>query len=313
MARAPLGSEPVCRGHRNGTLLQRVVTESNVSFIVTSRTMPAIRSPAVAGLFYPRERSELERAVADYLDQACGHHTGATVLPKALIAPHAGYMYSGPVAGTAFLELGDLRDRIRRVVLIGPSHHIAFDGHALAGATRFETPLGSVAVDQEAEASILELESVRVYPAAHAREHSLEVELPFLQRLLADFELVPIVVGDATAAEVADVLDRLWGGDETLIVVSSDLSHFLDYDEARRLDSETSRLIEAGSRTDLEPFRACGCRAINGLLWTAHRRGLSLATLDLRNSGDTAGPKDRVVGYGAYLLPREETPMETTP
>ena len=205
-------------------------------------------------------------------------------------------------AGNVYARLGRARETVRRVVLLGPSHHVAFRGLAASRAEFFETPLGRIAVDTRALAELADLPQVQVLDAAHAREHSLEVHLPFLQVALRDFQLVPLVVGDATAAEVAQVLERLWGGPETLIVVSSDLSHYHDYATARRLDRETSRFIQDLSPVPLHGEQACGCRPVSGLLQAARDHGLQARLLDLRSSGDTAGPRDRVVGYGAYAF-----------
>jgi MEMO1 family protein len=263
------------------------------------------REAAVAGTFYPADRSELAAMVGGLLDAAAEADRGRDALgapPKALIAPHAGYVYSGAVAASAFRCAAPLRDRIRRVVLIGPSHFVRFAGVASSGASAFATPLGEVEVDAAAEALLGTVPFVGERPEAHRREHCLEVELPFLQQVLSSFRVVPLVVGEAGTEEVGRVLELLWGGDETLIVVSSDLSHYLDYDTASRLDAATSRAIEELRYAAIEPEHACGAIAVRALLWAARRRGLRAATLDLRNSGDTAGPRDQVVGYGAWAL-----------
>ncbi len=261
--------------------------------------MPGVRSPAVAGQFYQADPTALRAAVREYVRAGC--RVGGTA-PKALIAPHAGYVYSGPIAGSAYAALEPLRDQIERVVLLGPAHRVFVRGLAAPEADAFSTPLGPVAIDRAAIAQLEDLPQVSVSDRAHAAEHSLEVQLPFLQEVLGDFALVPLVVGDASGAEVAQVIERLWGGEETLIVVSSDLSHYLDYDSARAIDDATSRAIE-----DLRPERidyegACGRIPVQGLLLTARDHGLEATTVDLRNSGDTAGPRDGVVGYGAYLF-----------
>ncbi len=222
--------------------------------------------------------------------------------PKALIAPHAGYVYSGAVAASAYARLRAVRDRIRRVVLLGPAHRVPFRGLAASSAQVFETPLGAVELDQDALAALADLPQVRVLDEAHRREHSLEVQLPFLQMALTQFSLVPLVVGDASAEDVAEVLERLWGGPETLVVVSSDLSHYHDYETARVRDGKTTAAIEA-LRDDVIGYDdACGRNPVNGLLHAAKGHGLHAHTVDLRNSGDTAGPRDQVVGYGAYVF-----------
>lgn len=260
--------------------------------------MLRIRSPAVAGMFYPNDPTELRSEIDAYL--------GAVVYdgpaPKALIAPHAGYIYSGPVAANAYARLRAIRNRIRRVVLLGPAHRVPFRGLAASSAQAFETPLGAVTVDQESLAAIADLPQVQVLDEAHRLEHSLEVQLPFLQTALDDFTLVPLVVGEASAQAVAEVLERLWGGSETLIVISSDLSHYHDYDTARRMDGKTTAAIEALRDDAIGYDDACGRNPVNGLLQAARHHGLHARTVDLRNSGDTAGPRDRVVGYGAYVF-----------
>lgn len=264
--------------------------------------MASVRHPAVAGLFYPAEPERLRAVLGEYLRAAASSSEGGGPVPKAIIAPHAGYIYSGPVAGTAYARLRPLRGRVTRVVLLGPAHRVWFRGLALPQADRFLTPLGEIALDQEGVARITELPQVRVLEAAHAQEHSLEVQLPFLQEVLGDFRLVPLAVGEATAQEVGEVIERLWDGPQTLVVVSSDLSHYHDYDTARQRDEATSRAIEQLRYEDLDGESACGYVPVSGLLYVARRRGLRARTLDLRNSGDTAGPRDRVVGYGAYAF-----------
>lgn len=259
--------------------------------------MGTIRPPAVAGQFYPGEAKRLKETVNIFIRDA--KEISAT-RPKALIVPHAGYLYSGPVAGTAYASLVKGTPAIERVILLGPAHWAAVGGLAASSADAFATPLGNVSLDKQALAHVKNLPQLVVYDGAHQREHCLEVQLPFMQEVFKDFAVVPLVVGNATPEEVAEILDLLWDGPETVIVVSSDLSHYKDYETATRLDKATSAAIEA-----LEPLtegQACGGRAINGLLLLARRRGLTVKTVDLRNSGDTAGPRNRVVGYGAYLF-----------
>jgi AmmeMemoRadiSam system protein B len=263
--------------------------------------MPAIRHPSVAGLFYPADSKELARQVRGFL-AAAGEPEPSQPAPKAIVAPHAGYIYSGPVAGRAYAQLAGLAGRIERVVLLGPAHRVALRGLAYSRADTFLTPLGAVAVDRAALAGLAGLHQVRESETPFEGEHCLEVQLPFLQLTLGTFSLIPLLVGDANGAEVAEVLALLWGGDETLIVISSDLSHYLDYATAKAIDAQTSRAIE-NLRPDAIGYQhACGRIPLAGLLQEARRRGLHARTLDLRNSGDTAGPKDRVVGYGAYAV-----------
>jgi AmmeMemoRadiSam system protein B len=258
--------------------------------------MFGVRPAAVAGSFYPRDPARLRAEIGEFLAGAPAH----SGTPKALIAPHAGYVYSGRVAAAAFAALRSRADTIERAVLIGPAHYVRLRGIAVPTAGAFETPLGRVPVDQEARAAIADLPFVSEADVPHAPEHALEVELPFLQRILPSFALVPLVVGKATPNEVAEVLARLWGGPETLLVVSSDLSHYHPYGEAQRLDLETAAAIERGDWNALSPARACGFLPIAGLLVEAGRRGLAARRLALCNSGDTAGDRDRVVGYGAW-------------
>lgn len=258
-----------------------------------------IRPAAVAGLFYPADPRQL-RSEVDALLAAAPPARGTP--PKALVAPHAGYLYSGPVAASAFRQLEGGRGVVRRVVLLGPSHYVGFDGLAAPSSAAFATPLGEVAVDRAALAAIAELPQVTTSERAHQREHSLEVELPFLQRLLGDFVLVPLAVGDAEPGEVAAVLDRLWGGAETVIVISTDLSHYLDGATAKRRDAATSDAILALAPERIGVDDACGRNPLRGLLVAARARGLTAQLLDQRHSGETAGPSDRVVGYGAYAF-----------
>lgn len=256
------------------------------------------RRPAVAGSFYPADPIELREMVDQYLMDA---ETDAKV-PKAIIAPHAGYIYSGPIAASAYARLKKARGSINRVVLIGPSHRVAFRGLAVSRSTVFNTPLGDVEVDQAAVESIVGLPFVEYIEQAHTLEHSLEVHVPFLQEALDRFKLVPIVAGDATPEQVSQVLDRLWGGEETLIVISSDLSHYHDYLTAKQLDKQTSVLIERLQYEKLSSEAACGKVPVTGLLRLLREKSMHIKTVDLRNSGDTAGDKGRVVGYGAYVV-----------
>ena len=263
--------------------------------------MSHVRPAAVAGLFYPASPRELDAAVRAML--AAAPPTAADEpLPKAIIAPHAGYVYSGPVAATAYARFARLKGRVQRVVLIGPSHRVWLEGLAVPRCDAFATPLGPVALDRAAIEDVLSLAAVTELDAAHAEEHCLEVHLPFLQEVLGTFTIVPLVVGDARTDDVAAVLDRLWGAEETLIVVSSDLSHYLTYDSARTLDAATCRAIETLDAAAIGREQACGGAAVKGLLALAKRRHLRVRTLDLRNSGDTAGDRRRVVGYGAWVF-----------
>ena len=258
-----------------------------------------VRPAAVAGRFYPADPAEL-RDLINTLLAAVPPATGPA--PKALIAPHAGYLYSGPIAASAYAQLIPARQQIRRVVLLGPSHYVPVDGLATSSAEAFATPLGLVPLDLEAVRLARTLPQVTQMDEAHAQEHSLEVHLPFLQTVLEDFALVPLAVGEASADGIAEVLKALWDGEETRLVVSSDLSHYHDLQTARRLDQSTAKAIEALKPAGIGEERACGRIPIRGLLQVARQRGLRARTLDLRTSGDTAGPRDQVVGYGAFAF-----------
>jgi MEMO1 family protein len=265
--------------------------------------MASVRPPAVAGQFYPRNPDELKSMVEGFLRDAPASAPADIdgPVPKAVIAPHAGYIYSGSIAGSAFRRLASAAGTIQRVILIGPAHFVPIRGLALPGHPRFATPLGELAIQPEGAQASLRLPQVRVIPEAHAREHSLEVELPFLQVLFGEFNLLPLVAGEASGEEVADVLERLWGGPETVIVISSDLSHYLPYEAAQRADRETAdEILAVGG--PLHSRQACGAVPVNGLLEVARRRGLVPELLDLRNSADTAGDPSRVVGYGAFAF-----------
>lgn len=258
----------------------------------------SIRRPAVAGRFFPAVRSELTAIVQSCLQEASPpERTGA---PKAIIAPHAGFAFSGPVAGSAFAPLTEAANEIGRVVLIGPSHHVAFDGVATSGFGNFETPLGVVSVDAGAIRQALKFDFVKEFEPAHQREHSLETHLPFLQSVLGEFQVVPLVTGRIDRETLARLFDALWGGEETIISVSSDLSHFFDYETARSLDRETSTRIAQFEADQITPDDACGAVSIRGFLEAGRRREMRSEIIDLRNSGDTAGDRSRVVGYGAY-------------
>lgn len=258
-----------------------------------------IRLPAAAGRFYPRDAKELRKAVTDLLNVAI-NDPAAT--PKALIVPHAGYPYSGPIAATAYTRLRRSSGSIKRIVLIGPSHFVELRGLATSSAEAFETPLGLVPLDREGVARAAALPQVQILDEAHLQEHSLEVQLPFLQVLLGEFTLVPLVAGETTQDEVAGVIQALWGGPETCVIISSDLSHYLDPKSAQRLDSATAEAIERLDPMGIGEDQACGRVPILGLLHAAAAQHLHAHTVDLRNSGDTGGPRSQVVGYGAFVF-----------
>lgn len=251
-------------------------------------------------MFYPGTQAELARNIAELLGAAASVAPERPV-PKAIIAPHAGYIYSGPIAASVYALLAPARQTITRVVLLGPTHRVAVRGLALPGVAAFATPLGAVEIDTQAVAALAKLPQMCVSAEAHALEHSLEVHIPFLQTVLERFTLVPLAVGRADAPAVAEVIDQLWGGTETLIVVSSDLSHYLPYRDAQAVDRATAKAI-LGLAPEISHEQACGATPVTGLNYTARRRGLRPELIDLRNSGDTAGDKQRVVGYGAFAF-----------
>ncbi len=257
------------------------------------------RQPAVAGMFYPGNPATLQHQVKDHLREA----KPARHAPSAIIAPHAGYVYSGPIAGSAYAALTPRRSEIRRVILLGPAHREYVNGIAASTAAAFDTPLGEIPLDRATIRAIVEeLDFVEFDDRAHELEHSIEVQLPFLQFVLDEFTLLPFAVGSAQPEQVDTLLERFWRDRSTLVVISSDLSHYHAYESAQRLDSFTSKKIEALDPVGLTGDNACGQRPICGLLHYAARHGMQCEVLDVRNSGDTAGDRDRVVGYGAYLF-----------
>lgn len=256
------------------------------------------RAAAVAGFFYDADPGRLQLHVDELLNAA---RADSGALPRALIVPHAGYVYSGSTAALAYKCLSSDPGRVNRVLLIGPAHRVYIDGMAIPSVERFATPLGEIALDREALSKIADLAGIEVSDEAHRQEHSLEVQLPFLQSVLGEFSLVPVVVGGASAAQVAAVIDALAADGSTLVVISSDLSHFNNYRDARRIDAATCERILARSTT-LRGEEACGARAINGLMASAGAEGFEIALLGACNSADTAGTPDRVVGYAAFAL-----------
>jgi MEMO1 family protein len=273
-----------------------------------------VRLPAHAGRFYPRDPATLTRDVDGYLQAGFRGvvppaETVATT-PKALVVPHAGYMFSGPVAGAGYAQLHPPADTIRRVVLLGPAHYVPVASIATTGADVWRTPLGDVPVDDELRRVALGVPGVVVDDEPHTPEHSLEVHLPFLQRVLGDFRLLPLVVGRADPETVAALLDAVWGGPETLVVVSTDLSHYLDHDTAATRDRATAERILDGRTDELDPYDACGAHPLRGLMVEADRLGLRTRLVALCNSGDTSGPRDRVVGYGAFAVEAAPTGEE---
>ncbi|MCW9033635.1 MAG: AmmeMemoRadiSam system protein B [Rhodospirillales bacterium] len=268
--------------------------------------MATARPAAVAGAFYDDNPQRLTQSILHYLVEAEEKPESKGKVPKAIIAPHAGYVYSGSVAATAYARIKPAKETIKRVVLLGPCHRVAVQGLAMSSADYFLTPLGRIPLDKQFQAKITELPQVTTFDATHAQEHSLEVHLPFLQTLIREFILVPLVVGNASPEQVAEVLETLWGGPETLIVISTDLSHYLNYEQAHELDGKTKNAIENFDIDSIGNEQACGRIPVKGLLHLANKKGMEISTVDFRNSGDTAGPKNRVVGYGSWVLIESE-------
>jgi MEMO1 family protein len=260
-----------------------------------------VRPPTVAGFFYPSDPDELAVSIKACFDDAVRPTEGAAP-PKALVVPHAGYVYSGPIAATGYLRLAPVAETVRRVVLLGPSHRVPLHGLAVSGAEAFATPLGLVPVDDDARRVALAHDDVRLDDAPHAMEHSLEVQVPFLQTVLDRFELLPLVVGHVDAVTVAEVIGALGGGAETLVVISSDLSHYEPYRVAQERDRHTAAAVVALEAERIGDFDACGAYPLRGLLLWARAEGRTVELLDLRNSGDTAGDRSRVVGYGCFSV-----------
>lgn len=263
-----------------------------------------LRPAAVAGTFYPKEASELLQTVRNLLSKAAQTPDIPQFNnpPKAIIVPHAGYIYSGAVAASAYAILLRFRSKINRIILLGPAHREAVNGIAVPETDFFETPLGPIPIDQNARQRLRPFHYVHSADSPHRLEHSLEVQLPFLQLILGQFSLLPLLVGQASPEEVDQIIEEFWDEPETLFVISTDLSHFLDYDTARARDAKTALAIENLDYESLEFDQACGRTPVAGMLLAAKKNNLSIHTLDLKNSGDTAGPKDRVVGYGAWVL-----------
>ena len=267
----------------------------------------SVRRPAVAGLFYPADPAELRAMVSEYLRQAA--HPQSPARPKALIVPHAGYVYSGAIAAQGYAQVASQRDQVRRIVLVGPSHRVFLRGAAVPRAHAFETPLGRVEIDAGLRTALLQRGDVLQSDQPHVMEHCLEVQLPFLQAVFENFTLLPIVVGDASADYVGSLLADVWGDEQTLVLASSDLSHYHAYDVAREVDAATNAAI-LRYQTNLSGDQACGAVAINGLLRIAPAKNLGISEIARCNSGDTAGDRARVVGYGAYAL-SERSPVRS--
>ncbi len=259
-----------------------------------------IRNPAVAGSFYPETSKELNSSIQGYLNDA--DSSPIQSFPKAMIVPHAGYIYSGPIAASAYSQLIPFAKHISKVILLGPSHQVPFLGIATSSLDSFQTPLGDISLDKKLNKQLEQLPFVEPHDDAHRQEHSLEVQLPFLQKILPEFTLVPLVIGQVDDQQVSQVIESLWQEENTLFLISSDLSHYLDYERARECDQATSEAIADLTPDKIHYEQACGRSAIAGMLLTAQKHNLRVQILDLRNSGDTAGTKDRVVGYGSWAF-----------
>lgn len=256
----------------------------------------SVRQPAVAGYFYPQDPLILKKTVQDLLDQAPVHKP----IPKAILVPHAGYVYSGAIAASAYASLRDKKDSITKIVLLGPAHRLYFKGIAYDPVDKFSTPLGEIEQDKELLTQILDLPYVYSLPEAHQNEHCLEVQLPFCQMVFRKFKILPLVIGETNPNDVAQLLTRIWGSDDTLIVISSDLSHYLPYHVAQREDQKTCISIDTLNCEEIHHDAACGYFPLRGFLYFARQNHVYGRLLDLRNSGDTAGDKESVVGYAAY-------------
>jgi AmmeMemoRadiSam system protein B len=263
----------------------------------------SVRRPAVAGSFYPADPAELRRAVTAALRSATESNpsAGAPPAPKALVAPHAGYVYSGAVAASAYARVAG-RAGIERVAVLGPAHRWPVTAVAAPSVDAFATPLGALAIDTAARDDLAGRRRVVISDDAHRGEHSLEVQLPFLQVALGDVKILPLAVGQVRPDAVVAVLDELWDDPATLIVISTDLSHYHDQLTASAIDRETASAIVARRADAVTHDRACGADALRGLLVTARQRDCRVELLDLRTSADTAGPPDHVVGYGAFAV-----------
>ncbi|MCK5647407.1 MAG: AmmeMemoRadiSam system protein B [Gammaproteobacteria bacterium] len=259
-----------------------------------------IRPPAVAGSFYPGNIKQLDSSVQTYLDDV--KITAIQTKPRALIVPHAGYIYSGPIAASAYAQLIPFAGQITTVVLLGPSHRIPLLGIASSSADYFQTPLGEIPLDRKIIDKLEQLPFVQSYDDAHRQEHSLEVQLPFLQKILPEFTLVPLVIGQTDDQQVSELIETLWQEQDTLFLISSDLSHYLDYHQAQLSDQAASEAIAELIPQNIHYEQACGRSGIAGMLLSAKKHHLNVQMLDLRNSGDTAGTKDRVVGYGSWVF-----------
>ena len=262
------------------------------------------RPPAFAGMFYSDKPQELAATVKTHIAEAAAF--AGPAVAKAVVAPHAGFIYSGAIAGTAYASLGASSaargGQVERVILFGPSHRVAFPGVAVSGAGIFETPMGPVAVDRDSVTALIQHGLVREFEPAHENEHSLEVQLPFVKVVFPSARVVPLLAGDDDWHAAKRVLDQVWGGDETAIVISSDLSHYHDYASAKKIDAGTALTMQRLAAGQVDHEQACGATGINALLALAASKGLTCAALDLRNFGDTAGPRNRVVGYGAFAI-----------
>lgn len=273
------------------------------NFEVSEEEMVKTRNPAVAGIFYASEPKKLDSEVAHYLTS---DFRQSTVRPKILIVPHAGYQYSASVAAKAYLQLQKFSGKIKNVILVGPSHRVAFNGIAVSSADDFKTPLGNVALNKEIIGEMIKNNhDVLYYDAAHQEEHCLEVQLPFLQKVLNKFKIVPLVYGNISPEKLAVALEPYLQDDKNIVIISADLSHYYNYDTAKDIDAETADKINS-REPSLTEHMSCGATGINAALILAKKDHLHPDMLELANSGDTSGDKERVVGYGAWSFSEAE-------
>ena len=270
-------------------------TESIVDYNLKDDDINPVREAAVAGIFYPADVYQLKNDINGYLQHITDNNSGK---PKILITPHAGYKYSAQVAASAFAKLRPFKDKIKKVFLLGPSHRVYVNGVALPKEKSFKTPLGIIKVDSDIVEQISKTKPFKFKSTAHKNEHSLEVSLPFLQVVLGNFEIIPMLYGEANPHEIAQTIQPYLERDDSILIVSADLSHYLDYSTAKKVDEQTANNIKEGKTVD--HHQSCGATAINTALIMAQNFGLVPQMLNMANSGDVIGDKDSVVGYGAW-------------
>jgi len=276
--------------------------------MITENQSQKIRHPAVASMFYPGKPADLLNSVRKYLSDADAEQSTVKFKNdensvRALIVPHAGYIYSGKIAASAYQLLQRNKYHFKRVLLLGPAHRLCLQGAAFPNEEVFETPLGSIILDKTRMKKLAaEFSWISFNEKAHAEEHSLEVQLPFLQETIADFELLPLVVGEMDSLQIAEMIQQFSTDLETLIVISTDLSHFHNYQTAYEKDALTANAIELLEPQKISSEDACGVYPLRGALVAALQNKWKIHRMGLCNSGDTTGDYGRVVGYGAWAL-----------